>query len=137
MRHLGEQAGTAVSFTVADLPALRRLVASMALAAGLTRSRADDMVLAVNEIATNALVHGRPPATLQIWSGDGELVCEVSDEGDGFEDVLAGQLPPAIDAASGRGLWITRMLCDAVEIRNGSGCTVSVRAVTPSLATAS
>jgi anti-sigma regulatory factor (Ser/Thr protein kinase) len=124
------------SFTLADLPAVRRLVASTALAAGLTRSRADELVLAVNEIATNALMHGRPPAALRIWSGDGELVCEVSDEGDGIKDVLAGQLSPPTDAEGGRGIWVTRMLCDAVEVRNGSGCTVSMHAVTPSVAAA-
>jgi anti-sigma regulatory factor (Ser/Thr protein kinase) len=127
---------TKALFSVTDLPAIRRLVASTARSVGLTPSRADELVLAVNEIATNALVHGRPPATLRIWSGGEGLVCEVSDEGDGIRDVLAGQLTPAADAAGGRGLWITRMLCDAVEVRNGSGCTVSMHAVTPAFAAA-
>jgi anti-sigma regulatory factor (Ser/Thr protein kinase) len=121
-----------VSFGVADLPELRRLVGSTALSAGLTGQRAEDLVLAVNEIATNALIHGRPPATLRIRSAGRELVCEVSDAGEGIKDVLAGQLAPPATSLRGRGLWITRLLCDAVEVGNGEGCTVSMHVTTPS-----
>jgi len=119
------------SFVLADLPALRRLIASTGTAAGLTPSRADELVLAANEIATNALVHGRPPATVRIWRDNSELICEVSDTGDGIKQELPGQLTPATDAQSGRGIWLARMLCDAVEVRNGSGCVVSLHAATP------
>jgi anti-sigma regulatory factor (Ser/Thr protein kinase) len=122
-----------VSFGLTDLPAVRRLIASTARAAGLARSRAEELVLAVNEVTTNSLVHGRPPATLRIWSGGGELVCEVSDCGEGIKDALAGQLAPSTDGLGGRGLWLARMLCDAVEVRNGEGCTVTMHATTPSV----
>ena len=79
------------------------------------------------------MVHGRPPATLRIWQGSGELICEVSDAGDGIKDVLAGQLTPPPNRIGGRGIWLARMLCDAVEIRNGVGCTVSIHAAAPAL----
>ena len=69
------------------------------------------------EIATNAVVHGRTPATLRIWHADGEVIVEVSDEGDGIRDVLAGQLMPSPSRPGGRGLWLSRLLCDAVEVR--------------------
>ncbi len=120
-----------LDFNLADLRRVRRTVAAMAMVAGLSGTRADELVFAVNEIASNAVVHGRPPASLRIWKGDGELICEVSDAGDGIKDALAGQLAPPPDGIGGRGIWLTRMLSDAVEIRNGVGCTVSIHAAAP------
>jgi len=126
----GEPA-TVLDFDLTDLHRVRRLVTSMAVASGLSGARADELALAVNEIASNAVVHGRPPATLRIWERAGELICEVSDAGEGIKDVLAGQFTPPSDGIGGRGIWLARMLCDAVEIRNGTGCTVSVHASAP------
>jgi anti-sigma regulatory factor (Ser/Thr protein kinase) len=123
-----------LDFNLADLHRVRRTVATMAVRSGLSGSRADELALAVNEIASNAVVHGRPPATLRIWHGEGELICEVSDAGDGIKDALAGQLTPPPDGIGGRGIWLTRMLSDAVEIRNGVGCTVSIHAAAPEFA---
>src|SRR5262249_43437605 len=98
---------------------------------GFSRIRADELTLAVNEIATNALVHGRAPATIRAWVGDGELIFEVSDRGEGIRDSLAGQLKPSLASLGGRGLWLTRQGSDAVEIRNGDGCAVSLHAIPP------
>ncbi len=122
---------TEMSFGLSDLPDLRGSVDELAAGAGLSRVRTDELVLAVNEIATNAVVHGQPPATLCIWDEPGELIFEVSDVGEGIADVLAGQLTPAAAGLGGRGLWLTRLVCDAVEIRTGAGCTVAIRAATP------
>ena len=119
-------------FALADLGRIRRAVASAAVRSGLPRSRADDFALAVNEIACNAIVHGRPPATFRIWRGDGELVCQVADRGAGINDHLVGRRRPPADGIGGRGIWLARKLCDAVEIRNRGGCTVSLRAAAPS-----
>jgi hypothetical protein len=60
----------------------------------------------------------------------------VSDSGDGIADVLAGQLTPSSVGLGGRGIWLTRLVCDAVEIRNGSGCTVAIHATAPSFSLA-
>lgn len=117
-------------FELEDLPTVRRLVGSLALDAGLTSSRTEEFVLAVNEVTTNAVVHGRPPATVRGWEADGEIVVEVTDAGDGIRDVLAGQLPPPPNELGGRGLWLTRLLCDAVEVCDVGGCTVTLHAVT-------
>jgi anti-sigma regulatory factor (Ser/Thr protein kinase) len=127
---------TVLGFNLADLRRVRRTVASTAVAAGLSGSRADELALAVNEIASNAVVHGRPPATLRIWQGEGELVYEVTDAGDGIDDVLVGQLTPPPEGIGGRGIWLTRMLCDAVEIHNGVGCTVTLHVSAPEFALA-
>ena len=125
-----------LDFNLADLRRVRRIVTSMAVARGHSGSRADELALAVNEIASNAVVHGSLPATLRIWERAGELICEVSDAGDGIEDAFAGQFTPPSDSIGGRGIWLARMLCDAVEIRNDAGCTVSVHADAPSYALA-
>lgn len=126
----GEPAAV-VDFDLAGLRQLRRLVSSMATSSGISGARAEGLVLAVNEIAGNAVVHGRPPATLRVWSREAELVCEVSDSGAGIEDPLAGQLIPPGEGVGGRGIWLARMLCDAVEIRSGPRCTVSIHVAAP------
>jgi anti-sigma regulatory factor (Ser/Thr protein kinase) len=120
-----------LDFGLADLRHVRRLVTSVAVAIGMPGARADELALAVNEIASNAVVHGSPPATLRVWARNGELICEVSDAGEGIKQALAGQLTPPSSGVGGRGIWLARMLCDAVEIRNGTGCTVSVHALVP------
>jgi anti-sigma regulatory factor (Ser/Thr protein kinase) len=119
-------------FRLAELPRMRSLIESTAIAAGLTPSRAEEAVLAVNEVATNALLHGGPPAALRVWVDDEELTYEISDRGTGIEDVLAGAQRPSATQIGGRGLWITRQLCDDVEITNDEGCTVTLRVATPS-----
>jgi anti-sigma regulatory factor (Ser/Thr protein kinase) len=126
--------GAAVSelvFGLGDLPVVRRVAESAAVGAGFSAARVGEIVLAVNEIATNSVIHGRPPATLRVWKGDGVIRFEVTDAGEGIRDVLAGQLRPPTQGAGGRGLWLTRLLSDAVEIRNGSGCTVAIHATAP------
>jgi anti-sigma regulatory factor (Ser/Thr protein kinase) len=127
-----ERPSLEIDFGLADLPSVRRMVEWEALYAGLAPSRADELVLAVNEIATNAVIHGRAPATLRVWSENGEVVCEVSDSGDGIDDALAGQLRPATRSLGGRGIWLTRMMSDAVEIRSNGRCTVAIHATAPS-----
>lgn len=117
-----------VEFGLADLADLRRTVTTRAKGAGLPESRADELALAVNEVATNAIVHGRPPTRLRIWARARELVCEVADAGPGIRDPRAGRQRPPVDSLGGRGLWLARRLCDALEIRNGTGCTVTMHA---------
>jgi len=86
----------------------------------------------VNEIATNALIHGGPPASLRIWNEGGEILFEVMDGGTGIADVFAGQLRPEPDVLGGRGLWLTRIMADAVEIRSDAGgSAVTIHAALP------
>ena len=119
-------------FALADLPGVRRLVGSFAIEAGLDGSRTEEIVLAVKEIATNAVIHGRPPTSVRAWHSCDEIIVEVTDAGGGIRDALAGQLPPPAQELGGRGLWLTRLLCDAVEICDAGDCTVTLHAATPS-----
>jgi anti-sigma regulatory factor (Ser/Thr protein kinase) len=120
-----------LEFGLRDLPVIRRAIGSFAVDARLSGSRTEEVVLAVNEVTTNAVIHGRPPTTVRAWRTEDEIVIEVTDAGDGIRDVLAGQRMPPPTSVAGRGLWLTRLLCDAVEIRNGAGCTVTMHAATP------
>jgi anti-sigma regulatory factor (Ser/Thr protein kinase) len=121
-----------LSFGRRELPAVRRLVTLEAVRAGLGGHKVDDLVVAVNEIATNAIVHGKGPASLRIWRRAGELVCEVGDRGAGLADPLTGQLTPDLKAPGGRGLWMARLVSDALEAcADPSGNRVVVRAWLP------
>ena len=115
-----------LEFGMEDLGRIRRVASGMAGDAGLPSRKAEELALAVNEITTNALVHGSPPATIRLWAKPDEVVCEISDSGHGIEDVLAGQFLPSPTGPGGRGIWLARLLCDAVEIQNDDQSTVTL-----------
>lgn len=119
------RAATFTCESVDDLVVARRLVQGEAAKAQLGWDTAGDLVLAVNEVLTNALTHGRPPARLYVYREGPALACHVHDLGPGFIDPLAGYLPPPREPTSGRGLWLARQLCDSVEIgRDAAGSHV-------------
>jgi len=112
-------------FCADDLPQVRRVTAAWAARAGLPPGRADDFVIAVHEIAANAVRYGSPTARLLLQVADaGAVQAEVRD---------SGRWPPAADAADaasagGRGLALARLVCDEVEIRaRDGGTTVLLR----------
>jgi anti-sigma regulatory factor (Ser/Thr protein kinase) len=107
-----------------DLSQVRALVLQHARVAGLTESRAHDLVLAVSEVAANTLRHTKAPGTLAIWHDADEVVCEVHDEGT-IADPRAGQHKPPPGASGGHGLWLVRQVCDLVELTSdANGTTV-------------
>ena len=81
-------------FDIDNLSAVRKLVEDEGAAAGLSGDRLFDHTLAVDEVATNAILHGVAPARLKLWREPGELIWEVSDAGPGIRDPLAGQIAP-------------------------------------------
>ncbi len=99
-----------------DLAPIRQITEACGREAGLSSSAVLDLVLAVDEAATNAVLHGMPPAELRIWREPDGIVCEVTDYGK-LEDPLAGRRFPSPDWTSGRGLWLINQLCDLVEVR--------------------
>jgi anti-sigma regulatory factor (Ser/Thr protein kinase) len=109
-------------FDADDLPAVRRFVAEHARRAGLAANRISDLEVAVNEIATNAVIHGGGPGTLRVWPERGSVVCEVSDPGQ-LTDPLAGRIPPGPDSEHGRGLLLVNYLCDLVRVHTEATST--------------
>lgn len=102
----------------------RQAVTALVEANGWTGlDRADDLVLALSEITTNSLRHGGGRRELRVWLDGCTLTCEVADDGPGPADPLAGYRPPDPAGTGGRGLWISRQLCDALGIGHRDGAT--------------
>lgn len=123
-----------LEFQAWQLQDVRRAVRALATGAGFDDDRVDDVVLAVNEVATNAVEHGGTPgssgsgAELSVWVQPGALVCEVRDRG-ALADPLPGLLAPHPSDPRGRGLWIARQLCDLLHVWTDEGGThVRIRA---------
>jgi anti-sigma regulatory factor (Ser/Thr protein kinase) len=114
-----QEPGSVVSrlvFDADDLDSVRGLVSRQARAARMNASRAAELVIAVNEIATNSIRHGGGGGTLTIWHEPSALVCEVRDKGH-FDKPLVDRERPSSDPAAPRGLWLANHLCDLVQIR--------------------
>jgi anti-sigma regulatory factor (Ser/Thr protein kinase) len=124
---------TEIVFESDGLRALRQAVAEEATAAGLGAGRASDLVLAVNEVATNSILHGGGAGRLQVWRDGDSILCEVRDMGR-LEDPLVGRSRPAAEQTEGRGLWLVNQLCDLVQLRSSSkGNTVRIHMKTASM----
>jgi anti-sigma regulatory factor (Ser/Thr protein kinase) len=116
---LPEPPGRPVVTTIraGHLDAARRFVARHAGAQGLDRARTDDLVFAVNELATNSLLYAGGRRVLRMWPTHQEVVCEVRDDGQ-IDDPLVGRASPSPDWEGGFGLWLVNQLCDLVQIRS-------------------
>lgn len=97
------------------LSGLRRRVHTEAVLSGLGPSRAADLVLAVNEIATNGVEHGSGLPRLRMWRAPEGLVGEVSDAGR-TRLAFPGMLAPPPAGARGRGLWLASELTDSLQV---------------------
>jgi anti-sigma regulatory factor (Ser/Thr protein kinase) len=105
-----------LAFDSGTLNVLREEVHARACQAGMSEGRAGDVVLAVHELAANAIRHGAGAGRLRIWSLPGALHCQVDDGA-----------PPASGACSlnswqahrGHGLWVTGQVADQMEVLSG------------------
>ena len=96
-------------------------------AAGVGPHEAENMLIAAGEVFANAKHHGGETVTVMVGrAGDG-FVCEISDDGPGIDDPLAGFLPPRPEDAHGAGLWVARQLTRQLELvpaHNRAGASV-------------
>jgi anti-sigma regulatory factor (Ser/Thr protein kinase) len=98
------------------LAAVRGLVAEHAARAGLPADRALELQIAVNEVATNTLVHTTGAGRLRIWIEQDNLICEIRDSGR-LSDLLPGRRrAPDPRPDSGRGLLLVQTVCDLVSV---------------------
>jgi hypothetical protein len=104
-------------FSVGTLAHMRKIVT--AYANWLRREQVEDLVLAVNELATNSILHASGRGVLRMWREGDTAVCEVSDSGSG--------LPPSFTGLSGFGIVMVNLLCDLVRTHTShTGTTVRV-----------
>jgi anti-sigma regulatory factor (Ser/Thr protein kinase) len=103
-----------------ELRTVRRFVETLAVRAGLPAQRVFDLCLAVNEVATNTLMHTNRPGILSLWQdwNTNSLICEISDSGQ-LRDRLVGRILPPRQEPHGRGLILANALCDLVEMPTG------------------
>jgi serine/threonine-protein kinase RsbW len=118
-----------LTFSLADLPDVRDFAAEQARGRGMSEDAVGDFLVALNEIATNAVTHGSSQARLRLWAEGDALVADILDEGTTWE--LAsdpGNTPPGEHATSGMGLWVARLLSDEIVVRTGTdGTRVTMR----------
>lgn len=110
-------------FDTDNLVNLRGEVTRYATAVGLSAKRATELVTAVNEVATNSLLHGGGHGTLRMWKEANSLISEIRDSGR-YDRPLADRERPGPNTTDPRGLWLANQLCDLVQIRTLAGGTV-------------
>jgi len=107
-----------------QLGQVREFSAARARAAGLDSARVSDVVLAVSEIAANALGHAAGGGVVRSWCTSDELLCQIEDNGH-ITDPLAGRRRRPADARGGHGLWLVNLVCDLVERRTSAAGTIT------------
>jgi len=122
-----------LAFDSGTLDVLRSGLKAHACRAGLSADRAEDVVLAVHELAANAVHHGAGTGRLRVWKRAGALHCQVEDG-----DPLAAFGQSALNswpARPGHGLWVVRQLADRMRVlSSGRGTRAEVTFNLPGLA---
>jgi anti-anti-sigma factor len=119
------------AFDADSLYALRAAVAAHASDAGLPPGRADDLVIAVHELAANAVRHGAGHGRLRIRRSDQALLCEISDDGApppaSAPEETANDTPDAAQwrTEPGHGLALVRQVADQTSLRSGPSGTLA------------
>jgi anti-sigma regulatory factor (Ser/Thr protein kinase) len=115
-----------LAFDAMGLVDVRDAAMAVAQSAGLSALHAEDVVLAVHELATNSVRYGGGSGMFRCWRDERTLIFEIADAGR-IVDPLAGRKRPPPEQPGGRGLWIANQLCDLVQIRTlGSGNVIRV-----------
>jgi anti-sigma regulatory factor (Ser/Thr protein kinase) len=92
---------------------------------GISDARSLDLLLAVTEIANNAMQHGDGIQDVRIGRARGRFVCEIVDRGAGFDDPAAGYHAPR--EGGGAGLWEARQLTCRIEfVQSPTGFTARI-----------
>ncbi|MEU7529495.1 sensor histidine kinase [Saccharothrix sp. NPDC042600] len=113
-------------FDLDTLAEARQLVAAYAVEAALTPDQVEDLVLAVNELATNSVVHAGGRGTLLLWREGPAVVCEVRDQGR-IANPMVGRGNPGPRSRGGFGVMLVNLLCDLVRLHSRSdGTTIRV-----------
>jgi anti-sigma regulatory factor (Ser/Thr protein kinase) len=110
----------------AGLAGLRAQLRSAARAGSALADRViDEYIQAISEVATNAILHGAAPVGTRLWVEPNQLLAAVTDRGRGFDDPLAGYLPPAGGVVNNLGLWLARRFSDLLTTEvTSTGFTV-------------
>lgn len=115
---------TELSFGRGDLDDLSSLVTASALGAGVSRGKAADLAVAVQELVSGSVHRGARGGVVRIWTRSDAVIFEVHDDSL-LGDALGGHKLASRDQRNG--LWTANQLCDLVQVRSTtSGTTVRV-----------
>jgi anti-sigma regulatory factor (Ser/Thr protein kinase) len=116
-------------FDLATLAEVRGTVTTVAAAAGLDPEDAADLVLAVNELASNSIEHGPGAGVLRMWdrSFDGSAVVAEIFDGGHMDVPFPGLTLPPPEGERGRGLWLAAELCDVLQVWSEPGAGTTIR----------
>lgn len=116
------------AFDAGMLPALRAAARAYAAWAGMPAGRADDVVIAVHELAANVIVHGAGAGRLRMGVVAGGLRCRVDDDGvpaPGGTGQAAGAVGRDLTGPwpylPGHGLRVVRLVADQMSVVSGPG----------------
>ena len=120
-------------FDRTSLFALRASTHACAVQAGMPPDRATDIVIALHELAANAVRHGAGSGRLRIWDHVGALYCRVDDDGPaaaspggrddggtGAADADGLNLADRWPCEPGHGLWLARQVADQLTLHSDS-----------------
>ena len=94
----------------------RKALSEELQAASVSEPEAGNLLVAAEEVLANAQRHGGETLSVQVGLVGDRFVCEVSDDGPGMDDPLAGFLPPRPGNTDGAGLWVARQLTRQLEL---------------------
>jgi anti-sigma regulatory factor (Ser/Thr protein kinase) len=110
-------------FEIDDLYRVRAAVAAHAAELRLSVELANDVVIAVHELASNSVRHGPGSGRLRIWAGEQALICEVADGAHGEQPDEALPASTELDATElpwpvepGHGLWLVGKVADRLTV---------------------
>lgn len=116
---------------VGRLAEVRELIRSAATAAGADRSYIDDLVQAVDETATNAIVHGHAGRVgwveVRVAADGDRLVVTIEDDAPTFDPTTVPEpdlsVPPERRRPGGMGVHLARLCVDEIDhqARPGGG----------------
>jgi anti-sigma regulatory factor (Ser/Thr protein kinase) len=104
-------------FDVGKLGELRDLIRRYGREEKIDDLTIENLVIGVNELATNSVRHGGGSGTARLWRDNGLLICEIRDRGK-ISTPLMGRTEPPFSDLRGRGLWLANHICDLIQIRS-------------------
>jgi sigma-B regulation protein RsbU (phosphoserine phosphatase) len=109
----------------ASVTEARRAVGAWLDAREIRGARVPDMLLALTELATNAVRSARTAVEVRAWLTEDAVMFEVTDDGPGFDPTVprsTREIDPL--AERGRGLFIVAALVDECTIESGPNGTI-------------
>jgi anti-sigma regulatory factor (Ser/Thr protein kinase) len=105
---------------MSELAGVRHELHELLGAADVDTSVVEDIALAVEEVASNGIRHGKPPVQVRVSQSRERVDCAVIDQGPGFDWASVTDRVPETLAEGQFGLRLAQELCDELTTFSGS-----------------